>query len=386
MTQGRGRRATIVDVARQAAVSVGTVSNVLNGTRPVSPQRRAAVMQAIASLGYRPDGVARTLVGRRQRAPARAGAARPRLVVVGYLSVDYVVHLDRVPDAGVRTTAREIRKMLGGPAANVAVFAAGLGGACAPEVDLVTRVGADDESRWAVAALAERGVDAGLAGSARDGSLSRCLVMVDADGARTIVNESSPLTPDDLEAALLAAVSAAPAAVHFDGYHACSGLALAPSLRQAGCRTSVHAAGLAPGTADLDGFLSSFDLVFLDRDGLAALGAPDDGAVQAALDRAGRACDTVVLTAGAGPARLLRSGRAAVQVGPPAVDVADTTGAGDAFAGIFLALSLSGLRNEAAFRAAIDGASLSATALGAQGRVVTAADLGLADSALAEEA
>jgi ribokinase len=83
---------------------------------------------------------------------------------------------------------------------------------------------------------------------------------------------------------------------------------------------------------------------------------------------------------------LLRPGRAPVEVGPPAVEVVDTTGAGDAFAGIFLCLTLAGQAAEGAFRAAVAGASLSATALGAQGRVVTAADLGLADPALAEEA
>ena len=45
-------RVGIKDVARLAAVSPGTVSNVLNHPERVSPVRRAAVEQAIERLGY----------------------------------------------------------------------------------------------------------------------------------------------------------------------------------------------------------------------------------------------------------------------------------------------------------------------------------------------
>jgi len=366
-----GRRITITDVARHAGVSVGTVSNVLNGTRPVSPDRHDAVMGAVAALGYRPDGVARTLVARRRRRPRAAGTPRPRLVVAGYLSVDYVLDLDRVPQDGARVTARQIRKMLGEP--------------CAVDVDLVTRVGTDDDSLWAIAALAERGVDAGLAGCAPGGALSRCVVMVDAEGTRTIVNEPSPVTADDLAAVLLGAVSAAPASVHFDVFHVAAGRALAPALRAAGCRISVHGAGLDAGAADLDDLLA-FDIVFLDRDARAALGAPSLARLQAALDRGGGACEALALTAGAGTARLLRPHRTPVAVEPPAMPVVDTTGAGDAFAGVFLAARLAGMDAKAAFRSAVAGASLSVTALGAQGRIVTSAELGRAGAARPEEA
>lgn len=57
--------ATIADVARLAGVSVATVSYVLNGTRPVSPERRQRVLEAIEALGYRPNRVARSLRARR---------------------------------------------------------------------------------------------------------------------------------------------------------------------------------------------------------------------------------------------------------------------------------------------------------------------------------
>lgn len=51
----------IADVARVAGVSVPTVSRVLTGSVPVSPERRARVMAAIKELGFRPNGAARAL-------------------------------------------------------------------------------------------------------------------------------------------------------------------------------------------------------------------------------------------------------------------------------------------------------------------------------------
>ncbi|MDI3403754.1 LacI family DNA-binding transcriptional regulator [Streptomyces cavernicola] len=54
--------ATMVDVARCAGVSVATVSHVVNGTRPVRPATRQAVLGAIDELGYTHNTLARSLV------------------------------------------------------------------------------------------------------------------------------------------------------------------------------------------------------------------------------------------------------------------------------------------------------------------------------------
>ena len=59
------RRPTVVDVARAAGVSVGTVSNVVSGARAVRPETRERVERAIAELGFRPNTVARALIRRR---------------------------------------------------------------------------------------------------------------------------------------------------------------------------------------------------------------------------------------------------------------------------------------------------------------------------------
>ncbi|WP_282940501.1 LacI family DNA-binding transcriptional regulator [Paenibacillus sp. RC67] len=53
---------TIKDVAKEANVSIGTVSRVLNGKDRVSKATRAKVEAAIAKLNFKPDRIARTMV------------------------------------------------------------------------------------------------------------------------------------------------------------------------------------------------------------------------------------------------------------------------------------------------------------------------------------
>jgi DNA-binding LacI/PurR family transcriptional regulator len=68
--QARGaaaRQVTIKDVARAAAVSRQTVSNVLNGSGRVGEAARARVLDAVAALGYHPNQGARSLRSRRTR-------------------------------------------------------------------------------------------------------------------------------------------------------------------------------------------------------------------------------------------------------------------------------------------------------------------------------
>lgn len=59
---------TRADVARQAGTSTAVVSYVVNaGPRPVAPETRQRVLDAIAALGYRPNRVAQALRGQRSR-------------------------------------------------------------------------------------------------------------------------------------------------------------------------------------------------------------------------------------------------------------------------------------------------------------------------------
>jgi LacI family transcriptional regulator, galactose operon repressor len=60
-------RATIRDVAREAGVSIATVSRVLNEKGDVSEATRLRVRDTAAALGYRADSVARALVSQQTR-------------------------------------------------------------------------------------------------------------------------------------------------------------------------------------------------------------------------------------------------------------------------------------------------------------------------------
>jgi LacI family transcriptional regulator len=59
------QRVTMVDVARQAGVSLMTVSRVVNNKEDVSPATRQRILEIIDELGYRPSGIARGLVTQR---------------------------------------------------------------------------------------------------------------------------------------------------------------------------------------------------------------------------------------------------------------------------------------------------------------------------------
>jgi LacI family transcriptional regulator len=64
---GADRMATIVEVAKRADVSIATVSNVIRGTRRVSPKLTERVQAAIHDLNYSPNEIARSLKVRQTR-------------------------------------------------------------------------------------------------------------------------------------------------------------------------------------------------------------------------------------------------------------------------------------------------------------------------------
>ena len=79
---GAVRSPTAQDVALHAGVSLATVSRVLNGTAPVRPSKRDAVMQSAQELGFVANGAARALSTRRFMA---VGAVVPNLENEGFI-------------------------------------------------------------------------------------------------------------------------------------------------------------------------------------------------------------------------------------------------------------------------------------------------------------
>lgn len=85
--------ARLKDVAKAANVSTATVSNVLNGTKAVTPEVHQRVLEAVAALGYQPNLHARSL---------RTGQSRTLGVVVPDLTNPYFPALVQA----IETTAR----------------------------------------------------------------------------------------------------------------------------------------------------------------------------------------------------------------------------------------------------------------------------------------
>jgi len=381
------KRPTIRDVAQHAGVSIGTVSNVLNRAGGVRGETRAVVERAIAELGYRPNTIARSLIARRGRTgPSDDDPDRPALTTVGYLSVDFTARVDVLPHRDDRMTAAGIEKSLGGPAANVAVMAAALGPPFAVAAELITALGDDPDSDWALAELAERGVDTvGIRG--RPGQrLSRCMILVEPGGSRTIVNEPFTLQVRDVAPYLGSIADGRRHCVHLDGYQIASLAESVPDLRARGVLASAHTTGLARDWRDLDGFRrlrGLFDVVFLNRDVARDIVGPTATEVQL-VDRVTRLVrDTapaagqrlVVLTLGAAGAAYYAGAAGPFLTEAPEVAVVDTTGAGDAFVGVFLAAWLNDAEPDRAMALAVVAASRSITAAGAQGLRLSAGDL-----------
>ncbi|TCR22254.1 sugar kinase [Streptomyces sp. BK205] len=283
------------------------------------------------------------------------GAATPgpggALLVVGDVITD-VVARHRGPLAAGTDTAAAIRTVPGGAGANVACWAAHRGGA---EVRLLGRVGAE-AAAWHERELSACGVRPRLVvdPEAPTGTVI-CLVDAGEGAERTLLTDSGAslrLSPDDWSEALLDGVGR----LHLSGYllfsessRALVAVAL-ESARARGVPVSLDpaSAGFLKGLG-VDRFLAlieGVDVLLPSRDEACLLTGLSDAADAAA--ELSRQVPLVVAKQGAEGALIARSG--AVHAHVPAVPATprDTTGAGDAFTGTFLAALLAGAGPEEA--------------------------------------
>jgi len=368
---------TIDDVASRAGVSKGTVSNVLNGKVHVASATKARVDAAIAELGYRPAESARSLTARKRPADfdRRLDPSQARLTTVGYVSVDFTAALDRLPHREERRLASTIHKSIGGPAANVAAIAAGIGEPYAVAASLITAIGVDQDSDWAAAELSRRHVDLIVPPDRREGRINRALVLVEGDGRRTIVYEPSRLGGVDVDRFLDAVDPAGLTwCLHFEGYQLPAQAALLPKARARGFITSMQVTGLPADwlRRHRDEVFSRFDIVTLHRESLDHLDLGDSAAAgiarlaEQAMEATGHWPSVVVVTLGNDGAAAVTANGAVFRAPAIPVAVVDTTGAGDSFVGGFLAAWLNGCGAEESIRLACAAGSLQVTRFGAQ--------------------
>ncbi|MFF0793639.1 carbohydrate kinase family protein [Streptomyces spiralis] len=279
------------------------------------------------------------------------GDARGALLVVGDVVTD-VVARHRGPLASGTDTAAAIRLLPGGAGANVACWAAHHG---CPEVRLLGRVGADTAA-WHERELVASGVRPRLVvdPDAPTGTVV-CLVDTAAAAERTFLTDSGAslrLAPGDWSEALLEGV----ARLHLSGYLLFSepGRALVP-VAVASARARGVPVSLDPASAGflaalgVDRFLSlvgGVDVLLPSRDEARLLtGLPDPADAAAKLSRH---VPVVVAKQGAEGALVARSGTVCARVRALPAVPRDTTGAGDAFTGAFLAALLTGAALETA--------------------------------------
>ncbi len=283
-----------------------------------------------------------------------------RVVVVGSINVDLVVAVSRLPRAGETVAGGRFARHGGGKSANQAVAAARLGAA----VVFVGAVGSDDLGAEAVAELEAEGVD--VSGVSRvDAPTGVALIVVDEAGENQIAvasgaNASLAVSSLDLsgDGVLLLCHEVSPAVV-------ASAAALA---EEAGWPVVLNP---APARALPSASLAVLTPNASEAAELTGCSDPADAAARLVADTGA----AVLITLGGDGALLLEPGGSVQRLPALAVDVVDTTGAGDTVNGALAAELARGrpLREAAEF--ALRAAALSTRREGARGGMPSRRDV-----------
>jgi ribokinase len=275
------------------------------------------------------------------------------VVVVGSINVDLVVTLERLPAPGETVIGGRFARHGGGKGANQAVAAARAGAA----VRFVGAVGADDFGGEAVAELAREGIDVSAIARLEDEATGVALIAVDGAGRNQIAVASGANARVDAAMVARAVGDLRPGDVCLLGFEIPDEaiVAAARAAAEAGAEIILNPAPARPLPDDLRGL------------GVVATPNADeartlDGAAAIAAHTGG----PVIVTEGAAGA-VLRDGATEIRLPAPAVDVVDTTGAGDAFNGVLAAGLAAGLDLRTAAERAVEAASASVRVAGARG-------------------
>ncbi|MEV0096144.1 PfkB family carbohydrate kinase [Streptomyces sp. NPDC050738] len=287
------------------------------------------------------------------------------LLVIGDVVTDIVAR-HRTPLATGTDTAAEIRTLPGGAGANVACWAAASG---VSDVRLLARVGTGSAS-WHEQRLRDAGVRPLLIPDPH-APTATVISLVDAAAERTFLTDSGAalrLAVDDWAPELLEGV----AHLHLSGYLFFADVSrdtarlAARDARARGIPVSVDPASTGFITAlGVDCFLDAVegaDLLLPNADEarlLTGLAEPADAVVKLS-----RHFPLVAATLGAGGALVAASGAVTARVPATEVRAVDSTGAGDAFTGGFLAARLSGADDAAAAAAGCRAGAMAVTVIG----------------------
>ncbi len=242
-----------------------------------------------------------------------------------------------------------LQRTSGGSAANTMIMVSGLGGSSY----YGCKVGTDEAGDFYLDDLSEAGVESNR--SNRDeGVTGTCLVLITPDGERsmnTFLGITSTFGPEQVESAVIENSGV----VYIEGYLLSSGTGVEAALKT---QKEAHAVGAKVALTLSDGFIidvfreplesvikGGIDLLFA-NEGEAKTYTDRDG-VGAACSVLGKVVGDYVVTLGGEGAVVSDKGNVR-EVKGYSVDVVDTNGAGDAFAGAFLFGITNGYSNEQA--------------------------------------
>jgi ribokinase len=283
------------------------------------------------------------------------------IVVVGSINMDLVVRVERQVRPGETLLGSDYETHPGGKGANQAVAAARAGG----KVRMVGRVGEDAFGGILLDGLGAEGIDLEHV-RALSGPTGVAFISVDARGQNSIIvapGANRRLKPEDLEPSAFTGAKAVLLQLEIPLETA---LVAAKLGREAGAKVILN---LSPARPLSEAELEDIDLLLVNETEASALLEMDEGAIaEQPEEAAGK------LTALASRVVLTLGERGAVWATPEesghksafAVTVADTTAAGDAFAGALAVALTSGYSLAEATRWANAAGALAASRPGAQ--------------------
>lgn len=289
------------------------------------------------------------------------------IISLGSVNADFQVRVDKKPGSTTTMLAHDFRRLSGGKAANVAFLARRLG---VPAL-LLARVGMDELSEQALSPLKDLEVDLSWVKKVKNVSTGVSMIAVPADGKKNIIlaaNANDKWTEEGREEVRQAIEQAPPGSVLVVDYEVPPFIVEEAIVKAEEKRFKII---LDPSPADRVDYKLFPKIDFISPDAsetedLTGIKADSvENAARAARELHKKGVKTAVVRMQEGGCVLINA-REGIYVPPIEIDIVDTTGAGDAFAGAFAVAVLENknLREAACFAAS--ASLLSITSYGSQ--------------------